>query len=43
MPNQKNPRKHADWATCLPNMYNLKFDLDFEFKMKDLAIERIVL
>lgn len=39
-PNQNNPRKHADWVTSLPNTYGSNVDLDFEFKMKDLAISK---
>lgn len=38
MPNQKNPRKHADFPTAVPNTYNINVDLDYEFKMKDAAI-----
>jgi UV DNA damage endonuclease len=41
-PNQNNPRKHADWATSLPNTYQSNADIDFEFKMKDLAILKIL-
>ena len=33
-----NPRKHADYAVEPINTYGLKFDLDFEIKQKDLAI-----
>ena len=38
LPGQNNPRKHADYPTYLPNTYGHDVDLDFEFKMKDLAI-----
>lgn len=38
MPNQSNPRKHADYPTYTPNTYGLSVDLDYEFKMKDKAI-----
>jgi UV DNA damage endonuclease len=34
----KNPRKHADYPTARPNTYGLDVDIDYEFKMKDLAI-----
>lgn len=34
----KNPRKHADYPTVRPNTYGLDVDIDYEFKMKDLAI-----
>jgi UV damage endonuclease UvdE len=30
-----NPRKHADYASCLPDTYEHTIDLDFEFKMKE--------
>jgi len=33
-----NPRAHADYAQNPINTYHLKFDLDMELKMKDLAI-----
>ena len=40
----KNPRAHADFPTMLPAIYaNYKGDLhlDFEFKMKEIAINKI--
>ena len=37
---EKNPRAHADYAERLPKIYR-DVDLDFEFKMKEKAIERI--
>jgi UV DNA damage endonuclease len=37
----KNPRAHADYSVARYNVYgNLGFDLDFEFKMKEKAIEK---
>lgn len=33
-----NPRAHADYAYQPYNSYGLNFDLDFELKMKDIAI-----
>jgi UV DNA damage endonuclease len=36
---EKNPRAHADYPDSQPRTYGLEFDLDFEFKMKDKAIE----
>ena len=38
MPNQDNPRKHADYPTATPSTYGQSVDLDYEFKMKDLAL-----
>lgn len=35
-----NPRKHADYAVEPINTYGLKFDLDYEIKMKDYAIKQ---
>jgi UV DNA damage endonuclease len=35
----KNPRAHADFPSEKPRTYGLDFDLDFEFKMKDRAID----
>jgi UV DNA damage endonuclease len=40
LPNQSNPRKHADYPTAVPNTYGLTVDLDYEFKMKDKALRR---
>jgi UV DNA damage endonuclease len=34
-----NPRAHADYPSKKPDAYGLEFDLDFEFKMKDRAID----
>jgi UV DNA damage endonuclease len=39
----KNPRAHAEYVRELPTEYaecNIDLDLDFEFKAKDLAIEK---
>jgi UV DNA damage endonuclease len=36
----KNPRAHADYAHNKFNTYGLDFDIDFELKMKDKAIEK---
>jgi len=36
---EKNVRAHSDYPTAEPNSYGMDFDLDFEFKMKDKAIE----
>jgi UV DNA damage endonuclease len=38
LPDQKNPRKHADIPTSLPNPYGKSVDIDFEFKQKDMAL-----
>jgi UV DNA damage endonuclease len=35
---EKNVRAHSDYVTKSPETYELDFDLDFEFKMKDKAI-----
>ena len=35
-----NPRKHADYAENTFNNYGLEFDLDYELKAKDYAIEK---
>lgn len=35
----KNIRAHSDYPSVVPNTYGLDFDLDFEFKMKEKAIE----
>ena len=37
MPDQKNPRKHADYAINDFYTYDLDFDVDMELKMKDKA------
>ena len=37
-----NPRAHADYADNIFQTYGLDFDLDFELKMKDKAINRYV-
>lgn len=34
-----NPRAHADYANCKFDSYGLDFDLDFELKMKDKALQ----
>ena len=39
IPGDKNPRKHADYATKLPNTHNKTIDLDFEFKMKEKSFQ----
>lgn len=39
-PNQPNRRKHADYPTAVPNTYETDVDLDYEFKMKDMAIRK---
>jgi UV DNA damage endonuclease len=36
---EKKIRAHSDYPSFLPNNYELDFDLDFEFKMKEKAIE----
>jgi UV DNA damage endonuclease len=41
IPGYKNPRKHADYASCLPNTYEMTIDLDFEFKMKEKSFETL--
>ena len=41
IPGDKNPRKHADYATRLPNTYEKTIDLDFEFKMKEKSFENL--
>ncbi len=40
LPDQNNPRKHADYPTQIPNTYDFDVDLDYEFKQKDLAIKK---
>jgi UV DNA damage endonuclease len=39
IPGNKNPRKHSDYATKLPDTYGQTIDLDFEFKMKEKSFE----
>ena len=39
-PENKNPRKHADYAKNSFSTYGLDFDLDMELKMKDKAISK---
>jgi len=39
-PENKNPRKHADYAENSFSTYGLDFDLDMELKMKDKAISK---
>jgi UV DNA damage endonuclease len=41
IPEDKNPRKHADYATRLPNTYDKTIDLDFEFKMKEKSFQQL--
>lgn len=36
---ESNPRAHADYPESSPEMYGLDFDIDFEFKMKNKAVE----
>lgn len=36
---ESNPRAHADYPDSCPDTYGLDFDLDFEFKMKNKAVE----
>lgn len=40
LPGQPNPRKHADYSTNVFNAYGVDIDVDMEFKMKDVAIDR---
>jgi UV DNA damage endonuclease len=40
-PDQNNPRKHADYATRLPDTYGKSIDLDFEFKLKEKSFENL--
>lgn len=35
-----NPRAHADYPSVKADTYGLDFDMDFEYKQKDLAIEK---
>ena len=37
---EKNPKAHADYPSYKPEFYGLDFDMDFEFKMKDRAIDK---
>lgn len=37
----KNPRKHADYASRLPETYSKLIDLDFEFKMKEKSFQKL--
>ena len=39
---EKNPRAHADYPLNIPSMYGSEIHLDFEFKMKEKAIERFL-
>ena len=41
IPGDKNPRKHADYASVLPDTYSNSFDLDFEFKMKEKSFAHL--
>lgn len=41
IPEDKNPRKHADYATKRPDTYGLTVDIDFEFKMKEKSFEKL--
>lgn len=41
LPGQKNPRKHADFPTYVPETYGHDVDLDLEFKEKDYALLRM--
>jgi UV DNA damage endonuclease len=36
---EKNPRSHSDSPVASPETHGLDFDLDFEFKLKDRAIQ----
>jgi UV DNA damage endonuclease len=40
-PDQKNPRKHADFVIRYPETYNTDIDLDFEFKMKEKSFAHL--
>jgi hypothetical protein len=42
LPGQKNPRKHANFPTLVPDTYGYELDLDYEFKDKDYALEKAV-
>lgn len=37
----KNPRKHADYATRLPDTYGHNVDIDFELKMKEQSFAKL--
>ena len=37
----KNPRKHADYATRLPDTYGCNVDVDFELKMKEQSFANL--
>jgi UV DNA damage endonuclease len=37
---ERNLKAHADYPSYRPDGYGLDFDMDFEFKMKEKAIER---
>jgi UV DNA damage endonuclease len=41
IPGNKNPRKHSDYATTLPDTYGQTIDLDFEFKMKEKSFQNL--
>jgi UV DNA damage repair endonuclease len=41
IPGDKNPRKHADYASALPDTYHATIDLDFEFKMKEKSFQAL--
>lgn len=42
IPDCNNPRKHADYASKLPETYGIEIDLDFEFKMKEKSFEKLL-
>lgn len=42
LPNQNNPRKHADYPVNKFVLYNNAVDVDMEFKHKDLAIQKYI-
>jgi UV DNA damage endonuclease len=42
IPGDKNPRKHTDYASTLPNTYEKTIDLDFEFKMKEKSFANLL-
>jgi UV DNA damage endonuclease len=41
IPGNKNPRKHSDYATKLPDTYGQEVDIDFEFKMKEKSFQNL--